>query len=109
MAAVSGGDVGMSRYAGDLFLALADQGRLVLDAEAAEEVIAGLERTLDVLARRVRLLDAWREGLQDARALPQPAVDAVFADQIAPGGADEALRELPKYVEALRRAARRPG
>ncbi len=84
--------------------------RVAVAVQAADGTpAAGLERTLDVLARRVRLLDAWREGLQDARALPQPAVDAVFADQIAPGGADEALRELPKYVEALRRAARRPG
>lgn len=95
-------------YAGDLFLALADQGRLVLDADEAEEMIAGLERTLDALAVRVRLLEAWRTGLADAWGMPQHVVDAVFAEQIAPGRTDEAIRELPKYVEALRRAARRP-
>ncbi|GAA0794264.1 hypothetical protein [Spirilliplanes yamanashiensis] len=95
-------------YAGDLFLALADQGRLVLDADEAEEIIAGLERTLEALAARVRLLDAWRSGLADAYGMPQPVIDAVFAEQLAPGRTDEAIRELPKYVEALRRATRRP-
>src|SRR4051794_15646027 len=95
-------------YAGDLFVRLADQGRLVLDADEAEEVIARLERTLDALARRVGLVQAWRGGVADGRALPQPVADAVFAEQVAPGGVAEALRELPKYVEALRRAARHP-
>ena len=95
-------------YAGDLFLALADQGRLVLDADEAEEIIAGLERTLETLATRVRLLDAWRTGLADAYGMPQQVIDAVFAEQLAPGRTDEAMRELPKYVEALRRAIRHP-
>jgi hypothetical protein len=34
-------------------------------------------------------------------------VDTVFADQLAPGRLEEAMRELPKYVQALK-TARRP-
>jgi hypothetical protein len=35
----------------------------------------------------------------------QDVVDAVFADQLAPGQLERAATELPKYIEALRRAS----
>jgi hypothetical protein len=95
-------------FAGDLFLALAAQGRLVLDAADADLLIADLERTLAVVTDRLSLLDRRRRPLCAAHAA-QPEIDAAFAEQVAPGRLEQALAELPKYVEALRRAKRRPG
>lgn len=99
----------MRMYAGDLFLALADQGRLVLDADEAAQAIAGLERTLAALDDRVRQVEEWGAGRAAGHPLPQPVVDALFAEQLAPGAAAAARRELPKYLAALRRAARPRG
>ena len=103
-------------FAGEFFLALADEGRLVLDAALADEAVAGLERTLSLVRARLRIIGLW----QQAPTLPvdelpdevaHDVIDAVFADQLAPGWLERATVELPKYIEALRRARRlvRPG
>jgi hypothetical protein len=107
----SGGDA-TSAYAGDMLLALAVQGRLVLDEDEADEAIAGLERTLAVIDRRVRLLEQWRSAPVDpahTSHAEQGEIDALFGELVAPGQLRRALQELPKYVEAFRRAKRRPG
>jgi hypothetical protein len=98
-------------FAGELFLNLAEQGRLVVDAGRADRLIADLEATLAVLRARLRTLEAWRAGPAPAiDSLPaevaDAVVDAVFADQLAPGRLERASRELPKYVAALRAARR---
>lgn len=90
-------------FAGDLFLRLAAEGRLVIDAVRADQLIAGLEGTLELVVERLRLLGAWRRVPGE---LSQPVVDALFVDQLAPGRLEEALLELPKYIEALRTARR---
>jgi hypothetical protein len=100
-------------FAGDLFLTLAAEGRLVLDAERADQVIADLEETMSLVTARVRLLELWRRlagpVLDDLdRDAERTMVDTVFADQLAPGRLEEAMRELPKYVQAFK-AARRTG
>jgi uncharacterized membrane protein YccC len=101
-------------FAGDLFLVLATEGRLVLDPGNADEVVVRLERTLAMIRARLRLIRIW-EQLPDRRlsalppALRQDVVDAVFADQLAPGRLERAVAELPKYIEALRRAGSLPG
>jgi hypothetical protein len=104
-------------FAGDLFLMLAADGRLVLDADRADQVIAGLEATMNQVTSRVRLLELWRRlsgpVLDDLDAdVERTVIDTVFAEQLAPGRLEEALRELPKYVEALkvaRKASPPPG
>jgi hypothetical protein len=111
MVSGSGNDVTSPAFAGDVFLAFAAQGRLVLDADEADEAIAGLERTLDLVSRRVQLLDAWRRREADpdfAGVVSQSIVDVVFAEVVAPGQLERALHELPKYLEAMRLAKRRP-
>jgi hypothetical protein len=97
---------GLDGFAGDLFLALARDGKLVLDPAQAEQVIAELQRTLDVVHDRLRIL-ASRPTV-DHPVCSQFAVDALFADQIAPGQMERALDELPKYIRALRIAGRLP-
>jgi hypothetical protein len=99
-------------FAGDLFLSLAADGRLVVDAARADALIADLERTLDLITARLRLVRIWQQ-------LPEPAVDdlppefsqsvidAIFVDQLAPGRLERAVAELPKYIEALYVARRR--
>jgi hypothetical protein len=96
-------------YAGDLFLNLATEGRLVVDAVRADGLIADLERTLDLVATRLRLVRIWQELPESAvdelpGALSQSIIDAVFIDQLAPGQLDRAVDELPKYIRALRLA-----
>jgi hypothetical protein len=100
-----------SPFAGELFLTLAAEGRLVVDGETADGVIAELQRTLALIRGRLRVLRIWRhqpagrlEELPDDIA--RDVVDAVFADQIAPGQLERAAMELPKYIEAFRRARR---
>jgi hypothetical protein len=106
------GAVADEAFAGDLFLALASQGRLVLDPDQADRVIAELEETLSLVIARTRLLELWRRlsgpVIDDlAPDVEQTVIDAVFADQLAPGRLESAMRELPKYVEAFK-VARRP-
>jgi hypothetical protein len=92
-------------FAGDLFRALAADGRLVIDADRADVLLDGLSQTLAQVEARLRLVRIWHE-------LPRPApltpalVDAAFTDQLAPGRLEEAARELPKYIEAVRAARR---
>jgi hypothetical protein len=90
--------------AGDLFLALAADGRLQLDPEQAERLVAGLLETLEIVRARLRVI-AVRPPVGHP-AVGQGAVDALFADMVAPGQMEQALRELPKYIEAIRAAAR---
>jgi hypothetical protein len=99
-------------FAGELFLTLATEGRLVVDSDRADELIADLEHTLAILQDRLRVLEIWhRHPAPAVEKLPpeltEAAVDAVFADQLAPGRLAQAAVELPKYVAALRAARRR--
>lgn len=99
------------RFAGDLFLDLADKGWLVVEPGEAERVVAELLRTLDVVRSRVRRLEVSRRlreapGEDVAPDVAQFAVDTVFAEQVTAGTWERALVELPKYVEAFRIAAR---
>jgi len=102
-------------FAGELFLTLAAEGRLVVDPVRADQAIAGLERTLSLIRARLRIIRIWQHSPpQRVDELPEElaedVIDAVFADQLAPGRLEQAVTELPKYIEALRRAAgRRPG
>ena len=98
------------RFAGEVFLSLAAEGRLVVDAELADEMIAGLERTLAQIRSRQQIIGRWNQlPAQHVDDLPaesaQDIVDAVFTDQLTPGHFDRAAAELPKYIEALRRAS----
>jgi hypothetical protein len=57
------------------------------------------------------MLEVWRAHRTPAiDSLPPDVaasvVDAVFADQLAPGRLERASRELPKYVAALKAARR---
>jgi hypothetical protein len=96
-------------FAGELFLALATDGRLVVDSDRADRLIADLEQTLAVLHARLRVLDVWRRNPHPhIEELPGyvagSVVDAVFAEQLAPGRLERAAVELPKYVAALKAA-----
>jgi len=98
-------------FAGDLFLTLATQGRLVMDAEQADRVIAELEETMNLVNSRVRLLDLWRRlsgpVLDELDTdVERTVIDTVFAEQLVPGRLEEAMRQLPKYVEAFKVARR---
>jgi hypothetical protein len=98
-------------YAGDLFMSLASEGRLVVDAVRADELIADLERTLDRITTRLRLVKIWQQIPEPAvddlpDVLSQSVVDAVFVDQLAPGQLEKAVLELPKYILALQVARR---
>jgi hypothetical protein len=104
-------DPGRGAFAGELFLALATEGRLVLDAPSADEIIVGLERTLALTRARLRVLRIWSQqpaGRVDdlPEGVARDVVDAVFVDQLAPGRLERAAAELPKYIEAVRRARR---
>ena len=98
-------------FAGETFLILAAEGRLVVGPEQADALIAGLETTLGVVRERQRLLEIWRRmPEQNVDNLPadlaESVIHVVFDDQLAPGGIERAARELPKYVTALRMARR---
>jgi hypothetical protein len=104
-------DVATSPFAGELFLMLATEGRLIVDEASAERMIAGLERTLTLVRARLRVTRIWYrqpagriEELLDV--LAGDVVEALFTDQMAPGHLEQAAAELPKYIEALRRAQR---
>jgi hypothetical protein len=97
---------GQYGFAGDLFLALAKDGRLVVDPGQAELVVAELEGTLDVVRDRLGMI-----AIQPPVGHPpvgQRTIDALFAEQIAPGQMERALYELPKYIQAFRIAGRLP-
>jgi hypothetical protein len=98
-------------FAGDLFMSLAAEGRLVVEAVRADELIADLERTLDMITTRLRLVQIWQQLREPAvdelpEALSQSVVDAVFVAQLAPGQLERAVDELPKYIRALQAARR---
>ncbi|MEU8662214.1 hypothetical protein [Actinoplanes philippinensis] len=96
-------------FAGEIFLTLANEGRLIVAPDEADSLIAGLEETIAILNQRLTLLDLWRRapGLDEMPpAVSGAMVDTVFADQLCPGRIERAARELPKYVAALRLARR---
>ncbi|MEV0395554.1 hypothetical protein AB0I07_20900 [Polymorphospora rubra] len=102
-----------SPFVGELLLALAAEGRLVLDAAQADEAIAGLERTLSEVRARLRIIRMWQclpaqrvDELPDD--LAQDVIEAIFADQLAPGRLELAVVEIPKYIAALQRARETP-
>src|SRR5687767_9033454 len=92
--APSGPDYAAGSFAGDLFLSLAADGRLSVDPDRADRVITGLEETIEVVRARLRILELWRglpaPGVRELSPAEQPVVDAVFADQIAPGQLEQA-------------------
>ncbi|MCK2244239.1 MULTISPECIES: hypothetical protein [unclassified Crossiella] len=71
-------DTGYSGLAGDLFLSLAEDGRLALAPEQAGAIVDDLVRTLDSVHLLLRGSTAEQRGLEAAQ------------------------RELPKYIEAFR-------
>lgn len=94
-------------FAGDLFLTLATDGRLVLDAAQADRVIADLEHTIELVSAQLcRAELAWRLPLSAVRELLPATEDlitsAAFAEQVCPGGFERALDELAKYVQAFK-------
>lgn len=98
-------------FAGDVVLGLAKAGVLVLEAEVADPLIVDLENALDVA--RVRAFGAelatsssWAEISTRFPEFERLAVDAAFTEQVWPGQTELALRELPKYIEALQLAKR---
>jgi hypothetical protein len=101
-----------SPFAGELFLTLATEGRLVVDADEADRALAGLQRSLDTVHARLAASRRWYD-CADRRVTAlcgegaEDLVDGVFIGQIAPGLLERAAVELPKYIEALR-MARRP-
>ena len=100
----------MERFAGDLFLRLANEGWLVVPAVEAERVIAGLEHTLAEVRARLRRAELSRElrdvaGVDASPEVDQLIVDSAFAWQIAADRWEQALVELPKYIQAFRIAA----
>jgi hypothetical protein len=94
-------------FAGDLFLTLAAEGRLVVDAVRADRLIDSLEQALALITTRLQVAQAWQQ-LPDASldglptSLVQSVVDAVFVAQLAPGQLERTAAELPKYIAALR-------
>lgn len=94
-------------FAGDLFLALAADGRLVLDAAQADRIIADLEHTIDLVSAQLcRAELALRLPLAAVREL-LPATErlitsAAVAEQVFPGQYERALDELAKYVRAFK-------
>jgi hypothetical protein len=101
------GEPPRGEFAGELFLALAIEGRLVVESDRADQLIADLEQTLAVLRARLRVLEVWHQHPAPAiEKLPcevaDSVVDAVFAEQLAPGRLERAAAELPKYVAALK-------
>jgi hypothetical protein len=97
-------------FAGELLLTLAREGRLVLEPDQADEVVASLEHTLSVVRARLRLLRIQQRlprqrvsGLPEA--LAREVVDVAFAELLTPGRLEQAHAELPKYIEAMRCAA----
>lgn len=100
-------DVG---FAGDLFVRLAHEGWLVISPEQAGPVIADLERTLAEVRMRLRQAELSATLLGNVGADVPPdvdrlIVDCAFAGQISADRWEQALVELPKYIEALRIAA----
>lgn len=97
-------------FAGDLVLRLAREGWLVLAPEQAERLTAELERTLaDVRSclRRAELSRKLLDVADDAAEVDRLVVDSAFAGQIAADRWEQALVELPKYIQAFRIAAKR--
>nr|WP_221380665.1 hypothetical protein [Actinoplanes polyasparticus] len=96
-------------FFGEALLRLANEGRLVVDATQADEAIAGLEHSLAQVKSRLRVLRFWRDQVTTRiDELPDElrsfVVEALFADQVAPGQLERAAAEFPKYIQALRRA-----
>lgn len=94
-------------FVGDLFVELAEQGRLVVDPGLAARLIDELEQTLAIVGERQQRVELARRNppgtaLEWAPGQQALVVDALFVEQVAPGRMERALVELPKYLEALR-------
>lgn len=98
---------GQEPFAGDLVLRLANDGWLVLPPEQAARLIAELERALADVRSCLRRAELSRKLLDvaDATEVDLLVVDCAFAGQIAADRWEQALVELPKYIQALRIAA----
>ncbi len=99
---------GHEPFAGDLVLRLADEGWLVLPPEQAERLIVELERTLaDVRSclRRAELSRRLLDVADVAADVDRLVVDSAFMGQITADRWEQALVELPKYIQAFRIAA----
>ncbi|GAA2793367.1 hypothetical protein [Crossiella cryophila] len=92
-------DTGYGGLAGDLFLRLAADGLLALDAEQAAGIVAELVRTLDSVCLLLRCAgEDERESAADW-LIPGERVAAVAVDRRS---LEAARLELPKYIEAFR-------
>lgn len=101
-------------FAGDLFLALAADGRLVLDPVEADRMIAELERTIELVSAQLcRVELAWRLRLVGVRELlpatERTIIDAAFLEQVSPGRFEHVLDELAKYLRAFKIAKKATG
>jgi hypothetical protein len=104
------GDIPPLPFAGELFLKLAAEGRLVVEPGQANEIIARLESTLAQIRSRMRIIRIWQQQpMRRVDELPEElapdVIDAVFLDQLAPGQLELAAVELPKYIRALHEAS----
>ncbi|MFD8500233.1 hypothetical protein [Amycolatopsis sp. NPDC059657] len=90
------------KFDGDLLLALAVEGRLVLDAELADCVVAELRRTEAIVHGRLAALG----GPGAVAGLDQETVDLRFAEVAEPGRLRAALAQLPRYIAAFEQATR---
>lgn len=107
-------DVPDPEFDGDLFLRLVDDGALVLAPADADRVIAGLERVLDAVTSRLRVVDLMRgASLADLHRVhpdvERAVVDAAFHEQVTGGRLRRALDELPRYIRALEQAKKSDG
>lgn len=93
------------KFDGDFLLALAVEGRLVLDAELADCVVAQLRRTESIVHGRLDAL-AQAGGPEAMAGLDRETVDLRFAEVAEPGRLRAALAELPRYIAAFEQATR---
>jgi hypothetical protein len=94
-------------FAGDLFLRLAGEGWLVVPPDQAAPVIAELEDTLAavrVLLRKAELSRRLR-GAEVDPDVDKLILECAFAGQVSADRWEQALVELPKYIQAFRMAA----
>lgn len=93
-------------FAGDLFLSLASRGMFVLEPRSADRFIAQMSAALDQVRVRcglIKLLGGNPVGSLAAEdeVAEQALFDIAFAEQVAPGRLDQAMVELPKYIQAF--------
>ncbi|TDV54788.1 hypothetical protein [Actinophytocola oryzae] len=97
-------------FAGDLFLRLARDGWLVVPPEQAAQVVVDLEHTLAEVRASLRRAELSRQlrGADVDPDVDRLIVECAFAGQLGADRWEQALVELPKYIQAFRMAAGLP-